>query len=81
MVNAYFTYRLSRSQRYYKPLRFTFLQLLKLIRQFGCKDDRDRVFGLLGLSTTDDVRQKIVPRYFKLTGQVYHKVARKIIDS
>lgn len=41
VVNAYFVYRLSKSQRYSKPIQFTLHQLLKLTRQFGCKDNRD----------------------------------------
>ena len=81
VVNAYFIYRLSKSQRYSEPLQFTLHQLLKLTRQFGCKDNRDRVFGLLGLPTTDTVSKSIVPDYSKSTSQVYLEVARKTIES
>lgn len=81
VVNAYFVYRLSKSQRYSKPLQFTVHQLLKLTSQFGCKDNRGRVFGLLGLPITDTVSKSIVPDYSKSMSQVYLEVARKIIES
>jgi hypothetical protein len=81
IINAYFIYRLSNSQRYSQPLQFTSLQLLKLTWQFGCKDDRDRVFGLLGLRTTDGVLESIVSDYSRSTSRVYLEVTRKILDS
>lgn len=80
VVNAYFMYRLSRSQAYNKPLKFSFYELLKLTRQFDCKDDRDRVYGLLRLPTTDNLSTQIVPDYTKSAGQVYFEVARKMVD-
>jgi hypothetical protein len=81
IINAYFIYRLSNSQRYSQPLQFSSLQLLKLTRQFGCKDDRDRVFGLIGLHTTDGVLESIVSDYSRSTSRVYLEVTRKILDS
>ena len=78
--NAYLIYRLSSSQTYSEPLQFSFHDLLKLTRQFGCKDDRDRVFGLLGLHTTDSINSSIIPDYTKSTGEVYFDLARKIIE-
>jgi hypothetical protein len=49
VLNAYFIYRISASQLLQNLLSFSLHQLLVLTRQFGCKDPRDRVFGLLSL--------------------------------
>lgn len=81
ITNAYFMYRLSKSQSFFEPLSFTFHELLKLTRQFGCKDDRDRVYGLLGLPTSDDLSSTIKPDYTKSTQELYLEVARDILDS
>lgn len=51
VVSVYFIYRLSRSQSHSEPFRFTLNELLRSIRQFRCKDDRDRVFGLVEIPT------------------------------
>ncbi|CZR70261.1 uncharacterized protein PAC_20162 [Phialocephala subalpina] len=79
--NAYFIYRLSKCQRYFQPVHFTFLQLLKLTRHLGCKNERDRVYGLLGLPTIDNNSNVIVPDYSKTVSQVYLEVARTLLDS
>ena len=82
-VNAYFIDRVSQSQRYSEPLSFSFRELLMLTRQFGCKDPRDRIFGILGVPTTDQVTEQapfIQVDYAKSTAEVYHEVARKIIE-
>jgi hypothetical protein len=79
--NAYFLYRLSRSQTHSAPLQFTFAEILKLTRHFSCKDPRDRVYGLLSLPTVDNVKKSIVPDYEKTTDEVYIEIARKILDS
>lgn len=81
VVNAYFMYRLCRSQAFNQPLRFSFYELLKLTRQFDCKDDRDRVYGLLGLPTTDNFSSQIVPDYNKSAGEVYSEVAGRLVAS
>lgn len=81
LINAYLMFRLSKSQHYIAPLEFTFYELLKYTRQFGCQDDRDRVYGLLGLPTADDVSNNIIPDYNKSVGEVYCDVAKKIIAS
>lgn len=81
VTNAYFIYRLSRSQSHSTPLELSFLDILKLTRHFGCKDDRDRVFGLLGLPTTDRIKKEIIPDYNKSIAEVYQDLATKIIDS
>jgi hypothetical protein len=81
ITNAYFMYRLSESQSFFEPLSFTFHELLKLTRQFNCKDDRDRVYGLLGLPTSDGLSSIIKPDYTKSTQKLYLEVASKILDS
>lgn len=81
VVNAYFMYRLSTSQSHSVPLSFTFYELLRLTRQFESTDDRDKVFGLLGLPTSDDVSLRIIPDYSKSTEEVYFGVANIILES
>jgi hypothetical protein len=74
-MNAYFMYRISRSQDYLEPLQFSFCELLTLTRQFGCQEKRDKIFGLLGLATTDGVNSLITPDYTIPLGEVYRNVA------
>ena len=81
VVNAYFMYRLSRSQSHSVPLSFTFNELLRLTRQFESTDDRDKVFGLLGLPTSDNLFLRIIPDYSKSTEEVYFGVANMILES
>ncbi|RYP46356.1 hypothetical protein DL768_007419 [Monosporascus sp. mg162] len=80
VVNAYFIYRMSRSQRLYTPLQFSFHHLLQLTRHFHCQDDRDRIFGLLGLPTSDGASEGIIADYTKPVGEVYFQVACHILD-
>ncbi|RYP14534.1 hypothetical protein DL765_006310 [Monosporascus sp. GIB2] len=80
VVNAYFIYRVCKSQRLYAPLQFTFHHLLQLTRHFRCQDHRDRVFGLLGLPTSDGGSQGIIADYTKPVGEVYFQVACHILD-
>ncbi|KAJ3459745.1 hypothetical protein MRS44_015818 [Fusarium solani] len=75
VMNAYFMYRISRSQDYLEPLQFSFCELLTLTRQFGCQEKRDKIFGLLGLATTDGVNSLITPDYTIPLGEVYRNVA------
>jgi len=87
VLNAYFMYRLSRSQSHTERMRPDFHQLLILTRSFECQDDRDRIYGLLGLpfsrpSLVDSGPKPapfIVPNYSKSTAQVYLEVAEKIL--
>ena len=89
VINAYFMYRLSRSQLYTKPIEVDFHDLLILTRAFDCEDDRDRIYGLLGLpfsqpgrtSSTEamDSEPFIMPDYSKTASQVYGVVAEKLI--
>ncbi|EEU41739.1 uncharacterized protein NECHADRAFT_87764 [Fusarium vanettenii 77-13-4] len=81
VMNAYFMYRISRSQDYLKPLLFSFCELLTLTRQFGCQEKRDKIFGLLGLATTDGVNSLIAPDYTNSLGEVYRNLARLMISS
>ncbi|KAJ3570176.1 hypothetical protein NPX13_g5817 [Xylaria arbuscula] len=83
VINAYFMYRISRSQAYFKAPRFSFHQLLTLTRQFRCEDPRDQVFGILGIPTIDQYSAQdipfIIPDYTKPIAEVYHEVAAKIL--
>ncbi|KAI1116320.1 heterokaryon incompatibility protein-domain-containing protein [Nemania sp. NC0429] len=85
ILNAYFMYRISRSQVYFEAPRFIFHQLLTLTRQFKCKDPRDQIFGILGIPTTDQSPAQetpfILPDYTKSIAEVYQEVANRIIDS
>lgn len=75
VMNAYFMYRISRSQSYFEPLRFSFCELLTLTRQFGCQEERDKIFGLLGLTTTDGINVLITPDYTSSLEDIYRHVA------
>jgi hypothetical protein len=85
VVNAYFMYRISQSQTHFKPLTFSFYRLLVLTRQFQCKNRLDKIFGILGIPTTDQSTQGgepfVQPDYSKSIEEVYHEIACKIIDS
>ncbi|KAF4946306.1 hypothetical protein FSARC_14229, partial [Fusarium sarcochroum] len=81
VMNAYFMYRISNSQRYFEPLRFSFCELLTLTRQFQCQDMRDQIFGVLGLETTDGVNSAITPDYTKPLAEVYRHVAIAMLHS
>jgi hypothetical protein len=72
-------YRISQSQKYFKPVTFSFHQLLVLTRQFGCKDHRDKIFGILGIPTTNQA-PFIQADYNKSLAEVYREVACKVID-
>lgn len=78
-MNAYFMYRVSRLQRFFRPLRFSFCELLGLTREFQCQDKRDNIFGLLGLPTTDEVRLSIKPDYAKSLDHVYSDLVSAMI--
>ncbi|RYP67125.1 hypothetical protein DL769_005830 [Monosporascus sp. CRB-8-3] len=81
VMNAYFMYRISSFQNYFNPLRFSFCELLTLTRQFKCEDERDKVFGLLGLTTTDGVNSSITPDYTQPLAEVYRNIAFAMIRS
>ncbi|EPE32061.1 hypothetical protein GLAREA_12143 [Glarea lozoyensis ATCC 20868] len=81
ITNCYLMFRLSKSQRYIPPLELSFCDLLQLTRHLGCSDDRDRVYGLLGLPTGDNVSCNLTPDYSKSVAEVYCLAARKMINS
>ncbi|KAK4443333.1 heterokaryon incompatibility protein-domain-containing protein [Podospora aff. communis PSN243] len=83
VLNAYFMYRLSRSQSHTERMQPDFHQLLTLTRSFDCKDPRDRIYGLIGLpfSTSDPEKSPlIIPDYSKSTAEVYLEIATKLIQ-
>jgi hypothetical protein len=83
VLNAYFMYRLSRSQSHTERMKPDFHQLLILTRSFDCQDPRDRIYGLIGLSfLTPDARNSpfVIPDYSKSTAKVYLEVAAKLIQ-
>jgi hypothetical protein len=81
VMNAYFMYRISSLQSCFDPLRFSFGELLTLTRQFKCEDDRDKIFGLLGLPTTDHVNAQLTPDYSQTLADVYRSVASAMLCS
>ncbi|KAF5006581.1 hypothetical protein FDECE_7056 [Fusarium decemcellulare] len=83
ITNAYLMYRLSASQTYFEPLRFSFAQLLQLTRRFKSKERRDKIYALMGLPATDSVAELIVPDYRKetRTQKIYEDIAWLILGS
>jgi len=81
VMNAYFMYRISHSQTYSSPLQFSFCELLTLTRQFECMDKHDKVFGLLGLPTTDGINSSIIPDYTESLSVLYHEIASAMLLS
>jgi hypothetical protein len=57
--------------------------MLTLTQRFDCQDDRDRIYGLIGLPTTDAERvaNKIRPDYASEVGEVYTQLTELIIDA
>jgi hypothetical protein len=53
VYNAYLMYRISGLSDLPAP-ELSFVELLRLTRQFDVTDPRDRVYGLLGMKTTDN---------------------------
>ncbi|RGP78905.1 hypothetical protein FLONG3_2810 [Fusarium longipes] len=83
VTNAYMMYRLSTSQSCLSPLKFTFAQLLRVTRSFDCKEDRDRIYGLIGIQTTDGLNRRIIPDYSDGTtiDKVYLDIAWLLLKS
>ncbi|KAK4450833.1 heterokaryon incompatibility protein-domain-containing protein [Podospora aff. communis PSN243] len=81
VMNAYFMYRISNTQTYFEPLRFSFCELLTLTRQFQCQSKHDKLFGLLGLPTTDGINSMITPDYTKPLQAIYHDLAYAMTSS
>jgi hypothetical protein len=81
LMNAFLMYRLSASQTCLPPLKFSFVQVLQLTQQFASTNAHDRIYGLLGLKTTDSVAATIEPNYDMNVMEVYENVARLILVS
>jgi hypothetical protein len=81
VMNAYFMFRISRSQQYLTPLKFSFRDFLVLTGQFDCTDERDKIFGLLGLPTTDDTTSRLTPDYSKNLPDLYREVTEAMLCS
>ncbi|PNP59974.1 hypothetical protein FNYG_14698 [Fusarium nygamai] len=83
VTNAYLMYRLSASQPYFEPLKFSFAQLLQLTRLFKSKERRDKIYGLMGIPATDSIAELIVPDYSKetRTEKIYEDIAWLILGS
>jgi hypothetical protein len=85
VFNAYLLYRISQGQSDLQPLKLSFFRLLGLTRQFESSDPRDRIFGLLGLPTTDTNPDSgklfITPDYNMSLEDVYRKLALKVRDT
>ncbi|KAH8656697.1 heterokaryon incompatibility protein-domain-containing protein [Tricladium varicosporioides] len=84
IYNAYLMYRLSQSQDMMEPpANLSFLDLLRLTRQFDSTDPRDRIYSLLGLHTVDNNpgsgASLIEPDYTISVEELYRKIALKII--
>ncbi|KAF5871539.1 putative ankyrin and het domain-containing protein [Botrytis fragariae] len=55
------------------------LDILQTFRRFECRDPRDKVYGLAGLSNT--YHQKLTIDYSKSVAEIYKDVARLIIET
>ena len=85
MFNAYFMYRISiTTDALFKPVSLSFLSLLTMTQQYDTSDNLDRVYGLLGLPSTNlgpDGRPFIEPNYNLDIQDVYRAVALRIIET
>ncbi len=83
VYNAYLLFRMSRLSDLPSP-QLSFLQLLRLTRQFEVTDPRDRVYGLLGMTTKDNVPAKgnffLHPDYKITETELWTRVAWKSIE-
>ncbi|KAF5577990.1 heterokaryon incompatibility 6 OR allele [Fusarium pseudocircinatum] len=82
-MNAYLMYRLSISQKCFPRLEFSFAQLLQVSRHFRSKEPKDKVYGLLGIETTDSVGKQIIPDYRETTTseKVFEDITRLMLKS
>ncbi|KAI1053042.1 hypothetical protein LB506_010037 [Fusarium annulatum] len=82
-MNSYLMYRLSVSQKCLPRLEFSFAQLLQATRHFQSKESKDKIYGLLGIETTDLIATKIVPDYREITTpqMVYEDIARLMLGT
>ncbi|KAF5627008.1 heterokaryon incompatibility (het-6OR allele) [Fusarium sp. NRRL 52700] len=82
-MNSYLMYRLSISQKCFPRLKFSFAQLLQVSRHFQSKEPKDKIYGLLGIETTDSLGKQIVPDYRETTTseKVFEDIARLMLKS
>ncbi|KAH6620861.1 hypothetical protein B0J18DRAFT_209691 [Chaetomium sp. MPI-SDFR-AT-0129] len=82
VYNAYFMFRLS-TMSDLPPLTLSFIQLLRLTRQFEVTDVRDRIYGLLGIRTTDNDPEAgllfLRPDYSISECELWKRLATKVI--
>jgi hypothetical protein len=83
VMSSYLMYRLSVSQKLFPRLEFSFAQLLQVSRHFKSQEPKDKVYGLLGIETTDSVGKQIVPDYRKTTTseKVFEDIARLLLKT
>jgi len=84
--NAYLAYRISRGHDVHvTPHTPSFFQLLSMTRRFESTDPRDRIYGLLGLPTTDTDPKKgslfLDPDYSLSVDSVYQQLAERVIQA
>lgn len=79
-MNAFLMYRLYESQTCIAPLSFSFVQLLQLTEEFSFSEEHDRIYGLIGLKTTDFVAAAIKPNYGMKIHELYESIARLILE-
>lgn len=83
IFNAYLMYRLSQGDAAAEPVIPSFLELLAMTCQFHVTDTRDRIYGLLGLPTSDSDPQNrklfIDPDYSVQLEEVNTKVGVKVL--
>ena len=82
--NAYLAYRISRSVGVHiTPHTPSFFQLLSMTSRFESTDPRDRIYGLLGLPTTDTDPKKgwlfLDPDYSLTVDHVYQQLAERVV--
>jgi hypothetical protein len=77
-------YRISQGALDLDPLNLSFSRLLALTRQFEATDPRDRIFGLLGIPTTDsdpDSGEFFMAADYSLSVlDIYRNLARKVLQ-
>jgi Heterokaryon incompatibility protein (HET) len=85
VFNAYLMYRMSQASSAPLPLALSFARLLASTREFKCIEPRDRIYGLLGITTTDTSPDKgeffIDTHYERSVEDLYINVAKKIITT
>lgn len=82
IYNAYVMYRISNNDDIARLLSLHFLRLLMCTRQFEASDDRDRIYALPGLHSTNHNLNKelfIEPDYGMPVHTIYREASKTII--